>query len=86
MVTGQLVLMDKGPVIPNNPKHAVMVYGILGMTPEEAARWCGDMQQRSVMSGSFHNTLILSDEVTPMPGWCRGGTPSTLLTSPIWRV
>lgn len=85
-ITGQLVLWDKGLVIPNEERHAVMVFGILAFPPDAAALWCHNNLQRT-----FHGipeTLALqgTEDVANIPDGFRGGTPSTYLTAPIWRV
>jgi hypothetical protein len=83
MITGQFILMDKGPATFPDRK-IVMVVGILAMPDADAERFCSDNQLRTIVGTPLG--LTLTDELTPIPRYCRGADASVLLESEIWRV
>jgi hypothetical protein len=90
MITGQLILMDKGiaPVTRVGPHRLVMVVGIVAMPKADADRFCSDRHLRTVAGFYLGEDvkLMLTDELVPIPDFCRGADASTLLEAPIWRV
>jgi hypothetical protein len=87
MITGQLILMDKGPATFPDRK-IVMVIGILAMPTADAERFCSDDQLRTVVGTYLGQDvkLALTDDLTPMPDYVRGADASTMLESEMWRV
>jgi hypothetical protein len=89
MITGQLILMNKGDAPVTRPDHnLVMVLGIVAMPKADADRFCSDRHLRTVAGFYLGEDvkLMLTDELVPIPDFCRGADASTLLEAPIWRV
>jgi hypothetical protein len=91
-ITGQLILSDRGAIIPDSDRHAIMVFGVIGAPKEIAQRYASEKGwvQRLVTGADvmeeFLNLSVERDPLQVLEGHYTSHRIDQLMTSPIWRV
>jgi hypothetical protein len=89
-ISGQLIIENRGVLVPNDPRAILLVFGMVGVDPIMAANFKGRKQYPVLGHSLFEDCgLSLSTvmEGQPLPDhYGFGHTVDQLLTSPIWRI